>query len=44
MPTSMPTNSSENLTTPIAPPTARIHFHGIPARPPISSSGSEARR
>ena len=44
MPTSMPTNSSENFTTPIAPPTASTHFHGTPARPPITSSGSEARK
>ena len=42
IPTSMPTNSSENFTTPIAPPTARTHFHGTPARPPMTSSGSEA--
>src|SRR3954453_12417994 len=42
MPTSMPTNSSENLTMPIATATATIHRHGAPGPPRITSSGSDA--
>jgi hypothetical protein len=42
IPTSMPTNSSENFTTPIATPTASTQRHGTPAPPRSTRIGSAA--
>jgi len=41
-PTSMPTNSSENLTTPMISPTAAIQRQGTERRGAITSSASDA--